>query len=395
MVVADLTHAYHATSGGIRTFVDLKRRYLLEHTDHTHVLVVPGETDRIERGDRWLTLTVAAPRLPGGSTYRFWLREAGLKRALAYAAPDVVEMSTYYAPAEHRAAYAWRRSARRAGRRAFATIHYHTDFAESYVQTYTRPIIGPLATPLTAAARRYVRSVLGRADDVMTLAPMFVRQLRTFGVDDVALVPQFVDLDHFSPARRTPAVRERLSLAPDALFLLYFGRFDSEKHVETLLEMVDRLPATLSPTLVLAGDGPMRPQLEARASQSDRLVVLPYLSDRRALAEMLASADLYVTAGPHEVAAFSVVEAQAAGQPVVGVALGGLLDRVDDTIGALVPVDDSAAMAEAVTRIAADRDGFSSRARAHAEAHYSWLRCYEVILARYDALLARDGGTGA
>ena len=32
MTVCDLTHAYHPTSGGIRTFIDLKRRYLLEHT---------------------------------------------------------------------------------------------------------------------------------------------------------------------------------------------------------------------------------------------------------------------------------------------------------------------------------------------------------------------------
>lgn len=386
MVVADLTHAYHATSGGIRTFVDLKRRYVLEHTQGHHVLVVPGETNRVERGERWSTYTVAAPTLPGGSTYRFWLRSGGLQAALADAAPDLVELNTYYAPAEYRAAYAWRRATRLARRSAYVTVQYHTDFAESYVRTYTRSAVGPLARPLTVAARRYVRSILDRADAVMTLAPMFVRQLDRFGVHHVELVPQFVDLDHFTPAKRSLALRERLGVPAQGLFLLYFGRFDSEKHVETLIRATDRLPATLQPTLVMAGDGPLRGNLEAQAAASDRLVVLPYFSDREAVAATLASADLYVTAGPHEVAAFSVVEAQASGLPVVGVASGGLLDRIDATTGALVPVDDDQAMAMAIARIAADRDAFSARARAHAEAHYSWLRCFEAVFARYRAL---------
>lgn len=391
MVVADLTHAYHATSGGIRTFVDLKRRYVLEHTRGRHVLIVPGAADSVEHGDRWSTYTVAARTLPGGSTYRFWLRTGGLREALDDAAPDLVELNTYYATAEYRAAYGWRRARRRADHDARVTVHYHTDFAESYVRTYTRPAIGPLEPPLTAAARHYVRRILAEADAVMTLAPMFVEQLARFGVPDVELVPQFVDLDHFSPARRSPATRTRLGLPADGLLLLYFGRFDSEKHVDVLLRAVERLPEALRPTLAMAGDGPLRGDFERHAETSTRVVVLPYLTDRQAVADLLATADVYVTAGPHEVAAFSVVEAQASGLPVVGVAAGGLLNRVDDATGALVPVDDDAAMADAVARIAADRDAFARRARAHAEAHYSWLRCFETVFARYAALGVADG----
>ena len=386
MVICDLTHAYHERSGGIRTFIDLKRRYLLEHTDHAHVLIRPGAEARVERGERWTTVHVPAPPLPGGSTYRFWARSGSLRRALAEADPDVVELNTYYAPAEYRAAFAHRKAARARGRRTFTAVHYHTDFADSYVRAYTRPVVGPLSGPLTRAARRYVRSVLGRADAVMTLAPMFAAQLRSFGVEDVTLVPQFVDLEHFSPVHADPALRADLGVAPGGLMLLYLGRFDSEKHVGMLLDAAERLPEALEPTLVLAGDGPLRPEIEAHAAGNRRLRVLPYVTDRDRLAAMLASADLYVTAGPHEVAAFSVVEAQAAGLPVVGVASGGLLDRVTPEVGALVPVDDDAAMAAEVARIAADLEAFRRRARAHAEAHYSWLRCFETVLAEYEAL---------
>ena len=49
-------------------------------------------------------------------------------------------------------------------------------------------------------------------------------------------------------------------------------------------------------------------------------------------------------------------------------------------------MDDDAAMAAAIEQIAGERDAFSARARAHAEAHYSWLRCFEAVFARYRAL---------
>ena len=132
--------------------------------------------------------------------------------------------------------------------------------------------------------------------------------------------------------------------------------------------------------------------LKAAAARSDRLVVSPYLGGKEEVAELLASADVYVTAGPHEVAAFSVVEAQAAGLPVVGVAAGGLLDRVHDGLGYLVPVDDAGAMAEAVSRAYAERETIGPRVRAFAEEHYSWTRCYADVVAEYERTLQRAAG---
>lgn len=380
MIVCDLTHAYHPTSGGIRTFIDLKRRYLLEHTSHEHVLIAPGETDRIERGERWTTIHLASPRLPGGSSYRFFPRSKPLREALTQAAPSVVELDTYYMPAEYRAAFVYRAAARAAGRPAIATVHYHTNFVESYVRGYGG-LAGRVFEPL---ARGYVRHILDRADAVMTLAPMFVRQLEDYGVEGVRLVPQFADLEQFSPAHRSEAMRTRAGAGPDDLLLAYVGRFDSEKHVGTLVEMIDRVPGALRPRLLMVGDGPAADRLLARAATSDRLTVWPYLHDKDELATLLASADLYVTAGPHEVAAFSVVEAQASGLPVIGVDAGGLRDRVTQGLGVLVPVDDAEAMARAIADVAADLPAARARVLAHARAAYSWTRCFSAIVATYE-----------
>ena len=63
------------------------------------------------------------------------------------------------------------------------------------------------------------------------------------------------------------------------------------------------------------------------------------------LARWLASADLYVSGMADETFGISIIEAQASGLPVVGVAAGAMVDRVDDSIGRLGPVGDSAAMA--------------------------------------------------
>ena len=75
----------------------------------------------------------------------------------------------------------------------------------------------------------------------------------------------------------------------------------------------------------------------------------------------------------------SVVEAQASGLPVVGVASGAMIDRVPPGLGLLGPVDDAAAMAANVARVwSSDRTTIAARARAHAE-QFRWERTFEQL----------------
>lgn len=137
------------------------------------------------------------------------------------------------------------------------------------------------------------------------------------------------------------------------------------------------------------GQGPQRDELEERASRIPRLHVLPYERDRAAYASALASADIYVTAGPHETFGLSVVEAQASGLPVVGVDAGALRERVADDRGRLGPPGDAAAMGANILAVAGRRRELGEAARRHVlEAGYAWEHSFERLFSVYRAAVA-------
>src|SRR4029079_7548457 len=103
------------------------------------------------------------------------------------------------------------------------------------------------------------------------------------------------------------------------------------------------LPPELGAKLALLGEGPLR---ETIAALDDPRIIMPgYVKDRSELAQWLASADIYVSAMADETFGISIIEAQASGLPVVGVAAGAMIDRVTEATGRLGPIGDSAAMA--------------------------------------------------
>jgi alpha-1,6-mannosyltransferase len=384
MRVCDLTHAYTDTSGGIRTTIDAKRRYILDRTPHDHVLIAPGAEDHIERDGRATTIRVAGPVIPGAAPYRFFLRADKVRAALVAVQPDLIELHTFYTSPW--AAFSYRKT-----RPVALTAFYHTDLPSAYVYPAIAGLMGErLGRVAEGWAEGYVRAVFDRCDRGFAVSPGLVDTLRTMGVTTpLEAIPLGVDLDRFHPAKHNQALRARLGVADDGLFLVYAGRLDSEKEVHVLADAVEYLPASLRPTLILAGEGPHRAALEERAAHTDRLVVHPYVQDKEALARLLASADVYVTAGPHETFALSVVEAQASGLPVVGVAAGALVDRVPAATGCLGPVGDAVALADNVVRVAAQREAMAAAGRAHVEASFSWERTFERQFAVYESLVAR------
>ncbi len=372
-LLCDMTQSWSAVGGGVGTYLRHKRQHILDTTPHRHLLIVPGDKDEVIEDGRTITATIASPRVPGSPNYRLLLRSGEAKRVLGRYKPDLIECQDAY-----NLPWAAIAHARRHPGTALVAA-YMTDFPTVYVE---RPFAKVVGETLAGAASRlcywYCGKLYGKFDLVYALSENGgAAKLRDLGLDAVEVVPLGCELGEFSPTRRDPALRRALGVADDAPLLIYAGRLDGEKRAQAVVEAFDQLPDSLGAHLVLLGDGPLREQFLLAANP--RLHAPGFVNGRAELARWLASADLYVSGMADETFGISIIEAQASGLPVVGVAAGAMVDRVDDRIGRLGPVGDSVAMAANILDLwAQDQPSMRDRAVIHAR-QFGWDKSMDIL----------------
>jgi glycosyltransferase involved in cell wall biosynthesis len=188
-----------------------------------------------------------------------------------------------------------------------------------------------------------------------------------------------------------PALRTALSRAPARPIVLTVARLDQQKGHAVLFEAIRQLPDAM---FVLAGDGPEKAVLEAKARAlgiDDRVVLLGHRSDIR---DLLAACDLFVLPSHYEGLPLAVLEAMAAGRAVVATAVGGVPEAVlNGVTGVLVRPRDPSALAKAIHMLLADpllahRMGAAARSRVEREFSSAAMvqrvtRIYEEVLERH------------
>ena len=383
----DMTQSWSQVGGGVRTYLLHKRRHILASTPHSHLMIVPGDRDEVIEEDRAVTVTIASPRVPGSPHYRLMLRNGAVRAALERFRPDLIECQDAYNLPWAAIAY------RRKHPETALVAAYMTDFPTVYIErplskVLTRPVAGLLARICYA----YCGFLYRRFDAIFALSENGgAAKLRSLGIPEVDVVPLGVELGEFGPERRDPRLRAKLGLAPDQPLLVYVGRLDGEKKPDLVAEAFRRLPTSLGARLALIGEGPLK--AEVAALGDDRIVLPGYVKTRAELGRWLASADIYVSGMADETFGVSIVEAQASGLPVVGVAAGAMIDRVNDTVGRLGPVGDASAMAANILEMwNADRAEIAEHAQACA-LQFSWDSSMEALFGRlYPAAFARRAG---
>jgi alpha-1,6-mannosyltransferase len=379
----DLTQSWSEVGGGVRTYLLHKRNHILASTPHRHLMIIPGPSDEVIDEGRALTVVVRSPHVPASPNYRLLLRNRAVKAALERFRPDVIECQDAYnlpwAALAHRKRYP----------ETALVAAYMTDFPTSYVE---RPISKVLGTAIGGAVGRlgygYCANLYRRFDRVYALSENGgAAKLRSLGVDHVDIAPLGVELGDFGRSRRDPRLRVKLGLSEHQPLLIYVGRFDVEKRPDVVADAFRRLPEALGAKLVLIGEGPLREQIAE--FQDPRILMPGYLKDRAELARWLASADIYVSAMANETFGISIVEAQASGLPVVGVAAGAMIDRVTQATGRLGPAGDAEAMAANILEVwASDRQAMGEAAADQAR-QFSWDRSMETLFGQvYPAAVA-------
>lgn len=204
------------------------------------------------------------------------------------------------------------------------------------------------------------RWIYGRlVQRVAAISPAVVDVLVAGGVDPerIDLVWSTVDPARLVPARDRGATRAELGAAPDDVLVLGLGALFRRKGFDVLLEAVAHLAAgdpPLAPPVVIAGDGPERADLEARARELGPGRVR-FLGRREDVADLLAACDVFVLPSRAEGLGVAALEAMASGRPVVASRVGGLGQAVEDgRSGLLVPAEDPAALAGALRRLVLD-----------------------------------------
>jgi glycosyltransferase involved in cell wall biosynthesis len=217
--------------------------------------------------------------------------------------------------------------------------------------------------------------------------------------DKVLVIHNGVDLGQFSPGAAAPHVRRELRIPTAAKVVTVVANFIHYKGHEAFLSawqiVVRKLPGSVA---LLVGDGPLRLASEARAADLGVAESVRFLGIRDDVTALLSAADVVVHPSQQEGFSNAILEAMAAGRPVVTTAVGGNSEAVvHEETGLLVPVDDSDAMAAAMLRLLehpAEAAALGAAGRSRIEAHFDLrgtVRAYERLYERLASARAPSG----
>lgn len=386
LLICDLTQSWSPTGGGgISTYLKEKRRYIQDCTEHRLLQIVPGLQDRITVEGRTILAEVGSGQVWGSPNYRWISRNDAVFALLREYLPNIIEsLCPWVLP------WIAIRHRRRFPETALVA-GYRTDFPNAHIYRVMNDLTGHYSASLfRSIAYGYAALTYSRFDRVYALNRDAERMLHGLGQTNTGLLGLGVDIGQFSSDHRDPEYRASLGLPEtDGPLLIYAGRIDNEKRADLLVSMFKALPQDLGAVMVLLGDGKLRAQLQQEARGLP--IAFPgFETDRRALAVALASSDIYVSGMADETFGISVLEAQASGLPVVGVASGAMIERVPEGTGLLGPVDDAAAMASNVAKLwCSDYRSARQRSIALANAHNRWEQTFDQLFkVEYAAALA-------
>jgi glycosyltransferase involved in cell wall biosynthesis len=227
------------------------------------------------------------------------------------------------------------------------TSSFHTNFHQ-YGRHYGYGL-------LARGVLSYLRHVHNRTCCTMAPSDDICTTLRGDGFQNVMLLARGVDSELYSPTRRSDALRQQWGLGPADLVAIYVGRVAGEKNIPLAIEAFEamkcRLPAGTGSRLVIVGDGPARPGLEARHPEH----VYAGMKRGDELATHYASGDVFLFPSTTETFGNVVTEAMASGLCVVAYdyAAPQQFIRTGEN-GVTAAFGDAAGFIAAAERVAAD-----------------------------------------
>ena len=373
MRIVHVANFYGPRSGGLRTTMhELGRGYLA--AGHEFVMIVPGQRASTEETEFGTRMTL--PSLPlVGTGYSFIPIEFGVRRALSELQPDRIEVSD-------------RLTLRRLGvwarRHGIPAVMFSHEKLSDWILQMAGKQRGTPKAGSTAIADRLNNASLRNYDRIVCTTAYAAEEFERLLPGRVARVPLGVNLEVFAPHRYSMEIRRKF-LREDDVLLVHVGRLSPEKaphrSIETLRELLER---GVKARLVIAGDGPLRSRLE-RSAAGLPVNFVGFLSDRRELAQLLATADVSLNPGPIETFCLSALEALASGTPVVASSTSALGELIIPGAGEVAGPSGKqfADAVELILRVGVEQRRTAARDRAAA---FPWSSTVATMIALHESL---------
>jgi alpha-1,6-mannosyltransferase len=359
----DTTMMYAPRSGGVKRYLTAKRTWLEDNRpDIRQTLVVPGAATRAGGSGLY---TVSAAKLPFGDGYRMPASPNKWAMVLEQLEPDIIEAGDVLVPG-HAALIA----GQSLGVPVVAVCHTDTPtLAALHLGEWAEQ---PTFNLWAQAYRRF--------DHVVAPSRHSASRLAEAGVKQVSVHPLGVDLDLFHPSRGDrEALLKRLDFPSDSRLLVFAGRPAKEKNIDSMIAAVERLGDPYRLVLIGAGKD---------SRFTSRVASIEFEGEPEALAGVIASCDAFIHANENETFGLVVIEAMAAGLPVIGPNKGGVGELLDESVGQLAAGVDPASLAEAAEALfARDLGALKLAARRRAETRHSWDHTFEGLTRLYTQLL--------
>lgn len=242
---------------------------------------------------------------------------------------------------------------------------------------------------------RMERSALAKAESVVCVSSAvqeFAASRLGCGPDKSVVIPNGVDVSRFASA--TPQPWSAIGWPDGSIVSLFVGRLHRQKGIELLQQSVDRLaPAGSNRRLLIVGEGPLQKQLKQWIDKvgDDRVKLLPWQAD---VAPLMAACRLLILPSHYEGMPNVVLEAMAAGRPVVCSRVEGSEELLAHLPSQSFPAGDATAMVESAEPLLSDRQlsneiGESNQSRVRND--FSIAAMVDAYRSHYRALLSGRG----
>ena len=370
--IAHIANLYGPKSGGLKTAMNsIAQEYM--NLGHDVMLIVPGERDLVTKKPFGTVVEIKAPIIPFSGGYRIIFDTNKVKEELKKFAPSFLEISdrtTLLRLAD------WAKT------ESIDTAFYAHERVDKVVSAFL-PFL-PFKKPLIDYANQ---KIANKVDHIIATTEYAATEFRRLNLSNnvnskLAILPLGVDLKQFTPENFNSELRT--NLGSGVKIILACTRFSKEKDPEFLLDIARACKMNGTQIqLVIAGSGPLAKKLVARAEKEDLPVsFIGFIADKNYLAQLLASADLFLAVGPIETFGLAALEALASGTPVICRDTSAITEIIDSKCGYSLPRDSSQWAEEIRNHFDLDQLVVSKFARERAE-EFSWEESAQKLLLRF------------